>query len=333
MRVGFATGYDRSLTVPEMADAVEAAENAGFDMAFFSETIELIRDSVTALAAFSLRTHRILLGCTQTARIRNPLVMAQSFATLAELSAERTVAAVGACTAAHATRFGLEPADPTRSLEDWVTAIRLLMTGREVAYEGTTFSLPPSKLPALDSERYLPIWIPATSRTGLELAGRLGDGILLNAAASPQYTRNAITIVRRALAENGRDTTNFEFAQIINCSPGATERDGIDAVRWEIASKFSPRQFPVGMPARLRVGEPVIDPTDIPGFTRAYEVGGMEALAAAFPDSYVVGLTASGTADRVRMRVDEYVDAGVTLPILRPASRDQIPQLISLFKK
>lgn len=333
MRVGFATGYDRSLTVQEMAGAVEAAENAGFDMAFFSETIELIRDSVTALAAFSLRSQRILLGCTQTARIRNALVMAQSFATLDELSRGRLVVAVGACTASHAKRFGLEPADPAKSLEDWVTAIRLLMTGREVSYEGATFSFPPTKLPALDTERHVPIWIPATSRTGLELAGRIGDGVLLNAAASPEYTRNAVAIVRRALAENGRDAAVFEFAQIINCSIAVTEREAIDAVRWEIASKFSPRQFPVGMPARLRVGEPVIDPTDIPRLTRAYEHGGMDALAAAFPDSYVLGLTASGTADRVRRRVDEYLDAGVTLPVLRPASRQQIPRLISVFGK
>lgn len=331
MQVGFATGYDRSLTVQDMVESIVAAENAGFAMAFFSETIELIRDSVTALTAFSLRTKRIRLGCTQTARIRNPLVMSQTIATLAELSGGRVVVAVGACTATHAKRFGLDPADPTRSLEDWVAAIRLLLTGDEVSYEGSTFSFPPARLPAADPDRPVSLWIPATSRTGLELAGRIGDGVLLNAAASPAYTRNAIAIVRDALAASGRDTGGFEFAQIINCSIGPTEREAIDAVRWEIASKFSPRQFPVGMPARLRVGEPVIDPAYIPGFAAAYEEGGIDGLARAFPDSYVVGLTASGTADQVRSRVAEYVDTGVTLPILRPASRDQIPHLISLF--
>jgi 5,10-methylenetetrahydromethanopterin reductase len=137
--------------------------------------------------------------------------------------------------------------------------------------------------------------------------------------------------VRDALATSGRDTGRFEFAQIINCSIGPTEREAIDAVRWEIASKFSPRQFSVGMPARLRVGEPVIDSADIPGFAAAYEEGGIDGLGHAFPDSYVAGLTASGTADQVRSRIAEYVDAGVTLPILRPASREQIPHLISLF--
>ncbi|HEU4673467.1 MAG TPA: LLM class flavin-dependent oxidoreductase [Candidatus Limnocylindrales bacterium] len=331
MRVGFATGYDRSLTVRDMASAAGSAESAGFEMAFFSETIELIRDSVTTLAALSLGTNRIRLGATQTARIRNPLVMAQTIATLSELSGGRIVVAVGACTATHAKRFGLEPADPTRALEDWVNAIRLLLTGREVSYEGSTFSFPTTRLPAVNPDLRAPIWIPATSRTGLELAGRIGDGVLLNAAASPAYTRNALRIVRDALAANGRDPDTFDVAQIVNCSIGATEREALDAVRWEIASKFSPRQFPVGMPARLRVGEPVIDPADIPGFANAYEEGGTDGLARAFPDAYVAGLTASGTTDQVRSRVDEYVAAGVTLPILRPASREQIPHLISLF--
>ena len=43
------------------------------------------------------------------------------------------------------------------------------------------------------------------------------------------------------------------------------------------------------------------------------------------------GLTASGTPDEVVQRVERYREAGVTLPILRPAARHQTPRVIDLF--
>src|SRR5438552_10673499 len=55
-RVGFATGYDAKLSVSEMAGWTRRADELGFEMAFFSETVELMRDSVTTLAAIAIET-------------------------------------------------------------------------------------------------------------------------------------------------------------------------------------------------------------------------------------------------------------------------------------
>ena len=81
-RVGFATGYDASLTNRDMASWMVEAERRGYEIGFFSETIELNRDSPTALATFSLATSRMTLGTTQIVRLRSPLVMAQTLAAL-----------------------------------------------------------------------------------------------------------------------------------------------------------------------------------------------------------------------------------------------------------
>ena len=50
-RVGFALGYGKFTNVREIASLMQQAEERGYEMGFFSETIELMRDSVTALAA------------------------------------------------------------------------------------------------------------------------------------------------------------------------------------------------------------------------------------------------------------------------------------------
>jgi len=57
----------------------------------------------------------------------------------------------------------------------------------------------------------------------------------------------------------------------------------------------------------------------------------MEGLIKAVPDSYVEGMTASGTPDEVKKRVQRYREAGVKLPLLRPAANHQTQRLLELF--
>ena len=66
----------------QLAEVMQQAEERGFEMAFFSETIELMRDSVSSLAAIGLATKKLKLGTTQIVRLRGPVVMAQSLAIL-----------------------------------------------------------------------------------------------------------------------------------------------------------------------------------------------------------------------------------------------------------
>ena len=89
-KTGFATGYDPSMSVRDMAELARQAEARGYDMAFFSEALLCNRDSVTALTAFGLATSRIMLGATQVVRLRTPVVMAQTLARLESPAAQAT---------------------------------------------------------------------------------------------------------------------------------------------------------------------------------------------------------------------------------------------------
>src|SRR5262249_59833193 len=100
-RGGYALGYGKFTNVKEMAEVMKQAEERGFEMAFFSETIELMRDSVSSLAAIGLATTKLKLGTTQIVRLRGPVVMAQSLATLDELTGGRRTHAPRARTPNH----------------------------------------------------------------------------------------------------------------------------------------------------------------------------------------------------------------------------------------
>ena len=331
MRVGLAGGYDPAASVRDMAAWVKNAEDRGYEIAFFSETIELMRDSVSALAAFALATERIKLGCTQIVRLRSPLVMAQTTATLDELSGGRLLLAPGACTNTPAKRHGLHEASPPTSLEEWIDSMRQILTGENVSFKGETVEFENCQLGWKPQRTHVPMLIPATSTTGLKIAGRIGDGVLLNAVCSPEYSANALKIIRTELEAAGRNWDDFEVAQIINCSIEDDHDRAVDAIRWEVASKFDPVQLPFIAGPKMRVGEPYINPEDIPVFEEAYKRGGKEELIRAVPDSYVEGMTASGTPDEVVAKVQRFRDVGVRLPILRPAAGHQADRLIDLF--
>lgn len=330
-RIGFATGYDPELNVRAFARLVRQVEERGYELAFFSETFWLMRDSVTAIAAFGLATERLRLGFTQVVRLRSPITMAQTLATLDELTDGRVVLCPGACTANHARRFGLAPLDPLGALREWVEAIRLVLTGDNVSYKGQFVEFDDVQLGFRPPRRKVPLWIAATAAPGLRLAGELADGVLLNTVASPEYSANAIRIVRDAAERAGRDWATFEVAQLINTSVEDDRNAAIDAVRWEVASKFVPASFSRQAGPRMKVGEPVIDPAGLPRLNAAFERGGFTALAEALPAAWVAGLTATGTPDEARRQVARYREAGVRLPIVRPATAHQTGRIIELF--
>jgi 5,10-methylenetetrahydromethanopterin reductase len=332
-RIGFATGYDPRLSNKEMAHWMSEADIRGYEVGFFSETIELMRDSVSALATFAMSTENLTLGCTQIVRLRSPLVMAQSLASLDELSGGRIMLAPGACTRTHAVRNGLEGGHikPTVALREYVEAIRLILGGGRVSYHGESVNFDDVELGWTPVRSEIPVYIPATARIGLKLAGQIGDGVLLNAICSPEYSANALAIIREACEEAGRDWSQFKVAQLVNCSVEDDHDTAVQAIKWEVASKLDPIQLPFIARPKMNVGEPYIREEDIPKFEEAWKRGGKDALIEAVPNSYVEGMTASGTPDEVLARVQEYRDAGVDLPILRPAAAHQTQRLLDLF--
>ena len=333
-RVGYALGYGKFTNVREMAEVMQQAEARGFEMAFFSETIELMRDSVSSLAAIGLATQKLQLGATQIVRLRGPVVMAQTLATLDELTGGRMTLAPGACTKSHARVHALPTevgATPSEVLKEYVESMRLLLTGEKVSYHGKFINFDNVGLGWKPIRQHIPIYLPATAGVGLRLAGEVADGVVLNAVCSPEYTVNALKIVKESAEKAGRDFSTFEVAQIINCSIEDDHKKALDAVRWEVATKLDPVQISFIAGPKMRVGEPYIRKEDIPLFEKAHAEGGMEGLIKAIPDSYVEGMTASGTPEEVKKRVQAYRDAGVKIPLLRPAAAHQTQRLLDLF--
>jgi len=331
--LGLGLGYDAELTVRDMIPWVQEAERRGFDLAFFSETIMTLRDAVSALTAFALSTQRINLGCTQIVRLRSPLVIAQTFATLDEISNKRIFVSLGACTESHARKNGLEHRNPAETLREYIKAVKLFLRGEIVNFSGKHLNIVNSSLSFKPPRPDLPIYVAATSKTGLEIAGELADGILLNATTSPEYCRNALRIVRESAYKAGRNPDEIKVAGIVVAAVSSNRSEALNYVRKEVASKFDPLQVDFAVRPRMRVGEPYVNEELIQRLLQSHKEGGFEKLMKDIPEDVLYGLTAAGTSEDVAQRIEEYRKAGVTLPIVRPATYKVMKQTIDAISR
>lgn len=321
-RIGLAAGYDPTVPVATQATWMREAEQHGFELGFFSETLMLLRDAPTALAAYALATERLRIGATMVVRLRSAVVMAQTAATLDELSGGRLVLAPGACTSVHAERHELPPAPAGAALVEWVATMRALLRGEDV--RGVALGWRPVR-------PHVPFLIPATTRNGLRRAGQIGDGVLLPSVASPEFAANAIEIVHDAVEEAGRDWDSFEVAQLVTCAVTDDRDTALAAVRREVATKFSPLQLPSVLRSARQIGEPYVTDADAKVVAAAWTEGGPAAAQRALPEHVLAGVTAAGTPNEVRACIDRYRAAGVKLPIVRPVVPDHVRAILELL--
>jgi 5,10-methylenetetrahydromethanopterin reductase len=266
-RVGYALGYGKFTNVREMAGVMKQAEERGFEMAFFSETIELMRDSVSSLTAIGLATKKLQMGTTQIVRLRGPVSLAQLLATIDELTDGRsTLRRAPAPKATHGSM-------PCR--RKWarrrpkccanISSHAPFMSGDKVSYHGKFVNFDNVGL-GWKPIRTKFLFTSLRRHVGLKLAGEIGDEVILNAVCSPEYTVNALKIIRESTERAGRDFSKFFVAQIINCSIEDDHKKALDAVRWEVATKLDPVQISFIAGPKMRVGEPYIHKEDIPLF-------------------------------------------------------------------
>ena len=155
------------------AEAVELGclvEDAGFDrlgvscVAFWPDTYQL-------QALIAARTQRIQIGSMVTnPYTRHAAVHASALATLQELSGGRAFCGIGV--GAGLEDLGIHYPRPVHTLRETVDAIRSLLSGREVVFDGETLTLDRARLIRPPTQP-VPIAIGTRSPGVMKLAGEI----------------------------------------------------------------------------------------------------------------------------------------------------------------
>ncbi len=313
--------YLQDMYVRDMVRFSQIAEQHGFDSVWVAES-RLARDAVVPVAAIATDTYKIKVGAgVVNTWTRNAALIAQTFATLDELSNGRVLLGIGAWWDPLAQKVGIERREPLQCMKEYVQVIRRLFRSEDVDFDGKFVKMQGVKLDILhgtgEKRRSIPIYVGGTGFKMLELAGEIADGVLLNYLVSPKYNEKALESIKLGAQKAGRGIDEIDTPQLIACSMDEDADKAIKLAKNHVTMTLG--QQPHIMKAS-GVGDELIRAVQEKMGGWPAKPGGIERAAEIVPDQVVLMLTASGTPEDCRKKIAEYTEAGCKSPLLLPLS-------------
>jgi len=317
-------------------EMAEYAETKGFTEIWQADT-RLARDCVVMMSALLTRTKTLRIGSgVLPIWTRNPAVIAATWSTMWELGGltedgqSRVMCGIGAWWEPIASRVGADRRRPLKAMREHVEAIRQLFTMEEVTYEGEFVKLDRVKLDVAygdRSPRDIPIYIGATGDKMMEMTGEICDGCVLNYVVPVEYIRSAVGKLAVGGAKSGKTIEQIDRPELLVCSlsdddPAEAIRTGKALVAYYLGTEPHIMEASGADPDLVRRVQEIVGwPATEADYRKAADI---------IPDSLVRSLMAVGTAHECREKVAEYIDAGVTCPILFPMM-DDIRSVVDAF--
>ena len=304
-----------AITAEQMLQMASLAEESGFfGSAWVGDSIlaKPRLESISLLSAVAARTTRLALGpaCFASFPLREPLLLAQQWASLDVISGGRTVMVpcigsgikgAGGDFGVEYAAFGVDPMKRAGRLEELIPLLRRLWTEDAVSHRGEHYAFESVRIePKPVQSGGPPIWIasdpaltanPDLIERALRRVARFADG-WMTAIGSPEDFRRRWSQLSEYVAEENRDISKLHSAvhHMVNINDSR-------AAAYAEAKRFLDTYYSTDTsPERMETWV-----------------------------SY-------GPGEQVAERIQRYVDAGVQTLILRFASWEPISQIRSAIE-
>ncbi|MGH2528895.1 MAG: LLM class flavin-dependent oxidoreductase [Actinomycetota bacterium] len=308
---------------------VRYAEERGFEAVWQAES-RLVREATVPMAAFAATTDRIKVGSgVVNSWTRNVGLLAATFVTLDDLAPGRVMLGIGAWWEPLASKVGVDRRKPLTAMREMVETARRLMAMERVTFHGEFVDVEDIEIDIVHgdrSPRNVPIYVGATGMKMMELAGEIGDGVLLNYLVGPRYNATALDRLAAGAARSGRSVEDVDRPQLVVCSLDEDRERALDRAR-ELVTQYLGQQPHIGKASGVdqsllnEIGKVLTWPASEEEIHRAMKL---------VPDEVVQMITASGTPAECRAKVREYAEAGCTCPVLYPLG-DDVNAMIDAF--
>jgi probable F420-dependent oxidoreductase len=209
-----------------LVELLQLAEANGFEYGWTYDSPVLWQESFPLLTLAAQGTSTMKLGhCVTNPGTREPTVLASGYATLHDISNGRMVMGIGRGDSARRV-IGQKPV-LVAEFERRCRMIKDFMNGRAVEWNEKELQLAWVR-PELPE---IPMWVAGYGPKALAVAGRVGDGVIIQ-LADPQIIQWIMETARAAAAEAGRDPSELKC---IVSAPSHISDDIADAreqVRW-----------------------------------------------------------------------------------------------------
>ncbi|MDE1767012.1 MAG: LLM class flavin-dependent oxidoreductase [Thaumarchaeota archaeon] len=287
-----------------------ASEKAGFE--YISAAESFYRDAFVLSSAIASKTNRIKFGSSIIPiHTRTPFQIAMASTTLNEISNGRLgYIGLGIGYRSRIEKyFGVKIEKSSSKMKEYVEIIRGLLSGTDFSYHGKFFDF--TGFPKLVSRPLkIPILFGSSGDKMIRLAGRVGDGLVLNSIGTREYYKHVLSVLHDARRDASRKSTKYEIASSVIFSVSDKHEEAVNAARHDVL-------FYVLYPEL----DPVIAKTPyvetVKEIRKTYAQGKTNESLLLISDKMVEDLSVCGTAKECRKKMRKLFDFGITLPIIR----------------
>jgi 5,10-methylenetetrahydromethanopterin reductase len=295
------------------------AESKGFEAVWQAES-RLVRDAIVPMAAFAATTTRIKIGAGVINNwTRNIGLLAATWLTLDDLAPDRMICGIGAWWDPLAKNVGIERRKPLLAMRETVEVLRRLLRMENVTFHGEFHHVTGIELDVVHGRREprnVPIYIGATGDKMMELTGEIADGVVLNYCVPPEYNDRAMELLEAGAKKSGRTLDEIDRPQLVVCSVDHDRKKAIEAAK-VLLTQYLAQQPHIAKASGVDE-EIVKQAQSILGWPATKEQ--IHEAMQYVPDEFVLRISATGTPDEARAKVEEYKRRGCTCPILYPMS-------------
>ena len=302
-------------------DYARYAEQKGFEAVWQAES-RLVRDAIVPMAAYAAVTDQIKVGSGVINNwTRNIGLLASTFLTLDDLAPDRIICGIGAWWDPLAKNVGIERRKPLKAMRETVEILRRLLNMERVTYHGEFHHVDGIELDVVHGRREprnVPIMIGATGDKMMELTGEISDGVVLNYCVPPEYNDRALEYLDWGARKAGRTLDDLDRPQLVVCSVDEDHEVAIDSTR-ELLTQYLAQQPHIAKASGVSA-DVVHEIQSILGWPATKDQ--IKRAKHLVPEELIHNITASGTPDEARTKVNEYRKHGTTCPILYPVGGD-----------
>jgi 5,10-methylenetetrahydromethanopterin reductase len=313
----------------EGLDFARYAEQKGFESVWQAES-RLVRDAIVPMAAYAAVTEQIKVGSGVINNwTRNIGLLAATFLTLDDLAPNRIICGIGAWWDPLARNVGIDRKKPLTAMKETVLILRRLLNMERVTFHGEFINVDGIELDVVHGRReprVVPIMIGATGDQMMEMTGEIADGVVLNYCVPPVYNDRALELLANGAKKAGRNFDEIDRPQLVVCSVDHDHDKAIETTKMLLCQYLA--QQPHIAKASGVSQQVVNEIQSVLGWPATKEQ--INTAKHLVPDELVSRITASGTPEEARAKVNEYRNHGASCPILYPVGGN-VKLLIDTF--
>ncbi len=316
------------LPMKDLAPLAKEADDRGYHSIWLTEGSA--REDFTQIAAMSMVTKNIHFGPgVVVAYGRSPTMLAMITATLDEISGQRFIQGIGAGGPGSEKNHGEKYEKPLARIRDYVTIIKAALRGETVDYAGEAVSIHGFKLGFTSPRTNPPIYIAALGPKMSRLGGEVADGLIYS-LPTPHYIKQTLPIIKEGADKAGRKLEDIDVAAYLLCDPNPDIDKARESIREHIFGYTGSSAY-VNMLKLSGFAE------EIDAALKARAEGDMKKGLAAISQRMVDSVGMYGDVKGWPERIEQFREAGITLPILRPsnpitASAEMLMNLLTSFR-